>query len=210
MLTDLDDESKRLYGGAAPRATPPSRASLQAAVARIAAATARARSEGAQSILYFVYAGHGDTDDGAGYLALADGKFRRDDLERTVLAVAAADTNHVIVDACHASSFVYSRGPGGERRPWQHSYLHAADPRFANTGFLVSSSADGLSHEWEQFQSGIFSHELRSGMLGPADADGDGRITYRELIGFVRVANRPVRNARFRRAGHRSGACRRR
>jgi hypothetical protein len=34
--------------------------------------------------------------------------------------------------------------------------------------------------------------------MGPADANGDGLITYRELTGFVRLANRPVRNERFR------------
>lgn len=67
-----------------------------------------------------------------------------------------------------------------------------------NTGFLLSSSSSGLSHEWEEFQAGIFSHEVRSGLLGAADLDGDGRVTYTEFTGFVRTANRPVQNERFR------------
>ena len=39
---------------------------------------------------------------------------------------------------------------------------------------------------------------MRSGLLGGADTNGDGRITYTELAAFVRVANQPVRNDRYR------------
>src|SRR4029077_6440133 len=67
-----------------------------------------------------------------------------------------------------------------------------------NTGFVLASSSGGATHEWEEFQGGIFSHEVRSGLLGGADTNGDGRITYAELTAFVRVANQPVRNDRYR------------
>ena len=83
-------------------------------------------------------------------------------------------------------------GPGRTRTSTR------ARRRLPHTGFLLSSSASGLSHEWEEFQAGIFSHEVRSGLLGGADANGDGRVTYAELTGFVRQANRSVRNQRFR------------
>jgi hypothetical protein len=198
VLAELDDESRQLYGGVVPPMGPPSRAGVDAAVARIAAGIASARASGAHVVFYFIYAGHGDVEDGKGYVALTDAHFTRDDLSAHVLQAVHADTNHVIVDACRASYFLTNRGPGGERRAWQDSYFRPNEASAGNTGFLLASSASGLSHEWEEFQAGIFSHEVRSGLMGPADANGDGLITYRELTGFVRLANRPVRNERFR------------
>ncbi len=198
VLTELDDESRQLYGGVVPPTRPPSHAALTEAVAQLGAEVAAARRGGAHVVFYFIYAGHGDVEDGKGYVALTDAHFTRDDLSAEVLRLVHADTNHVIVDACRASYFLTNRGPGGERRVWQDSYFRPTDAGMGNTGFLLASSSSGLSHEWEEFQAGIFSHEVRSGLMGPADANGDGLITYRELIGFVRLANRPVRNERFR------------
>jgi hypothetical protein len=198
VLTELDAESRRLYGGAVPPLGPPSRAGVQAAAGRLAARIAEARARGEHTVFYFVYAGHGDVEGGKGSISLADGWFSRDDLGATVVGRAGADTSHVIVDACRASYLLGNRGPGGERRPWADAYFRPGEVRFPNTGFLLASSSSGLSHEWEEFQAGVFSHEVRSGLLGPADANGDGRITYRELIGFVRLANEPVRNDKFR------------
>jgi hypothetical protein len=198
VLTELDAESQRLYGGAVPPLGPPSRAGLSAAVGRISAEIAKARARGDRTVFYFVYAGHGDVERGQGSISLADAWLSRDELGAAVLAPAAADVSHVIVDACRASYLLGNRGPGGERRPWSDAYFRPGEARFPHTGFLLSSSSSGLSHEWEEFQAGIFSHEVRSGLLGPADANGDGRITYRELVGFVRLANRPVRNEKFR------------
>jgi hypothetical protein len=198
VLTELDAESAHLYGPLAFRPGPPSREALRAAVGRLAARVAAAHARGERAIFYFVYAGHGDVEDGRGYLALTDGHFTRADLDPSVLAPVGADTNHVIIDACRATSFLGSRGPGGERRPWQDAYFAPNAPRLAKTGFLLASSANGLSHEWEEFQAGVFSHEVRSGLMGAADANGDGLVTYAELAGFVRLANLPIKNERYR------------
>jgi hypothetical protein len=198
VLTELDAESQRLYGPLAFHANPPSREALRAAVGRLAARIAGAHAQGAPTVFYFIYAGHGDVEDGQGYLALTDGRFTRAELGPMVLVPTGADTNHVIIDACRASSFLGSRGPGGERHPWQDAYFAPNAPRLANTGFLLASSSSGLSHEWEEFQGGVFSHEVRSGLLGAADVNGDGLVTYAELTGFVHLANLPVNNERFR------------
>jgi hypothetical protein len=69
------------------------------------------------------------------------------------------------------------------------------DPR---VGLLLSSSSSRESHEWEGFQAGVFSHEVRSGLYGAADADGDGAVTYREIAAFVQRANMAIPNERFR------------
>ena len=56
----------------------------------------------------------------------------------------------------------------------------------------------GESHEWAGFEAGVFSHEVRSGLFGAADADGDGRVTYAEIAAFVRRANEAIPADRFR------------
>ena len=56
----------------------------------------------------------------------------------------------------------------------------------------------GESHEWAGFEAGVFSHEIRSGLYGAADADGDGQVSYREISAFVARANAAIPNERFR------------
>ena len=199
LLTELDTESERLYGRDAPPHRSPTHAEVTAAMTRLRGAIKSARAEGAHTAFYFVYAGHGDEDDGEGFVGLADGRLLRREIEEQILAVSGADTNHVIVDACRSYYIAYDRGPGGTRRPWLQPYFNTGSAaRFRNTGFVLASSSGGAAHEWEEFQAGIFSHEVRSGLLGGADANGDGLITYAELAAFVRVANQAVRNDRYR------------
>jgi hypothetical protein len=199
LLTDLDAESDRLYGRDAPPHRSPTHVEVTRAAARLRGAIERARAAGAHTAFYFVYAGHGDEEGGEGFVGLADGRLLRREIEEEILAVSGADTNHVIVDACRSYYIAYDRGPGGTRRPWPEPYFNTGTAaRFRNTGFVLASSSGGPTHEWEEFQAGIFSHEVRSGLLGGADANGDGRITYAELAAFVRVANQAVRNDRYR------------
>ena len=199
LLTDLDTESERLYGTEAPPHRSPTHPEVMRAMERLRGAIGHARGAGARTAFYFVYAGHGDEENGEGFVGLADGRLLRRELEDGILAVSGADTNHVIVDACRSYYIAYDRGPGGTRRPWPEPYFNTGTAaRFRNTGFVLASSSGGSTHEWEEFQAGIFSHEVRSGLLGGADANGDGRITYAELAAFVRVANQAVRNDRYR------------
>jgi hypothetical protein len=199
LLTDLDPESDRLYGADVPPHRSPTRVELQHAMTRIRAAIDGLRAAGARTAFYFVYAGHGDEQDGEGYIGLRDGRLFRHEVEADILSVSGADTNHVIIDACRSYYLAYDRGPGGSRRQWLEPYFQTATAsRLRNTGFILANSSAGDTHEWEEFQAGIFSHEVRSGLLGGADTNGDGRITYAELTAFVRVANQAVRNARYR------------
>ena len=48
------------------------------------------------------------------------------------------------------------------------------------------------------FQAGVFSHEVRSGLYGAADANGDGQVSYREIAAFIERANAAIPNERFR------------
>jgi hypothetical protein len=197
LLSRLDENTRRLHPQAAAEALEPNRAALEQATAQVALDVAKARDRGVETVLYVVYAGHGNVRDGEGYVTLEDMRITGRDLARLVARVPATRV-HVIVDACASYYLAYSRGPGGERRPlsgFQDSADLAADPR---VGLLLSTSSARESHEWDGFQAGVFSHEVRSGLYGAADADGDGRVSYREIAAFISRANAAIPNERFR------------
>lgn len=197
LLSRLDDNTRRLHAQAAAEALEPRRAAFELAIAQITADVNRARERQVDTVLYIVYAGHGNVRDGEGYVTLEDMRITGADLARIVAGIPATRV-HVIVDACASYYLAYSRGPGGERRPlsgFQDSAQLASDPR---VGLLLSTSSARESHEWDGFQAGVFSHEVRSGLYGAADADGDGRVSYREIAAFIRRANGAIPNDRFR------------
>jgi len=198
LLARPDDNTRRLHPQVSAAAQPPNRASLDRAVASAAELVSDARARGQPTALYFVYAGHGNVRDGESYISLEDDRLTASDLEHRVVDAVPADQIHVIIDACYSGLLARARGPGGERRPLQQfSRVRglAADDRI---GLLLSTSSARESHEWDGFQAGVFSYEVRSGMYGAADADGDGLISYREIAAFVARANAPIPNERFR------------
>jgi hypothetical protein len=197
LLARLDDDSRRLHPGVrpdgAPRADELDRA-LAAQGARMKAAAAR----GARVELLLFYSGHGDVERGEGYVVLEDGRLTRTMLY-ALLARSPAARNHVFIDACKSYFLAFEKGPGGTRRIYTHAFVADAVPsHLANTGFVLSTSSGRDSHEWERYQAGILSHEVRSALRGAADADRDGRVTYAELGAFLAVANDAITNGRFR------------
>jgi hypothetical protein len=197
LLVAPDAETRELFPMTHPDG-PATRAALRAAFAHAATTLAAARAAGRHTELYFLFAGHGDMADGRPFLQLDDGRLWREDVGE-MMRTAAADENHVIVDACYASSFVSSRGPGGERERLPAGFSHSERAVWpAHTGFLTARSSGGQTHEWAEYQSGVFSHELRSGLVGAADVNLDGRVTYREIAAFVRRANEAIPNRRYR------------
>ena len=183
LLSRLDDNTRRLHAQAAAEALEPRRAAFEQAVAQITADVTRARDRQVETVLYIVYAGHGNVRDGEGYVTLEDMRITGADLARIVASIPATRV-HVIVDACASYYLAYSRGPGGERRPlsgFQDSSQLASDPR---VGLLLSTSSARESHEWDGFQAGVFSHEVRSGLYGGRRR---GRRRSRELPGNRRV-----------------------
>jgi hypothetical protein len=197
LLVSPDAETRELFPMTHPQG-PATRAALRAAFEHAKAALAAARAAGRRTELYFLFAGHGDMADGRPFLQLDDGRLWREDVGEMMRA-AAADENHVIVDACYAASFVSSRGPGGERERLPAGFSRTERAVWpAHTGFLTARSSGGQTHEWAEYQSGVFSHELRSGLVGAADVNVDGKVTYREIAAFVRRANEAIPNRRYR------------
>jgi hypothetical protein len=198
LLVSPDAETRELFPSVSAdgRAT---RASVVAAFDRSAALARQARARGQATSLYIFVAAHGDAEGDRAFLQLEDGRLWREDLAELARRVGA-DQTHVVIDACQASVFVGSRGPGGDRFPLGFGFSREArSPSWPpRTGFLTARSSGGQTHEWTEFQAGIFSHEVRSGLLGGADVDRDGRVTYAELGAFIRRANELIPNRKYR------------
>ncbi len=190
LLTEVDDDSRRLYGHV--DAMPPTRHNLRSVLETV---RKRVAAVGGDAIVWFVYTGHGNyAPDGTGYVFLADGRWTTRDLYRDVIIPLDPVPTILVVDACNAALLVRSRGPA--RRPARPSRLFLEN--FPHVGVVLSASGVGEVHEWGKYLSGVFSHEVRSGIVGPADIDADGRVTFPELAAFVAAANRDVDNPALR------------
>ena len=209
LLTVLDADSQRVFPDVAPKTLPPTRRQLSATVAELSAAIARDRDAGVSSQVYLVFTGHGNVDaSGEGYLSLADGKLRRSELYRDVLRPLEGTSTHLIIDACHAYFMVRSRGGNQDDRSGQRldqeldAYLAGNKNQNNNlpstVGVILSTSGTAEVHEWSKLRAGVFSHQLRSGLLGAADVDGDGEVGYLELEAFLAAANAGVTNPKAR------------
>ena len=197
LLTALDSDSQRLLRGArAPER--PRREELERAYAGLVARMQSARERQSEVDFLFFYSGHGDVEAGEGFLVLENGKFTRSNLFALLLR-SPAKRNHVFVDACKSYFVAFDRGPGGERDAYLGPDLVESVPgKLDNTGFVLSTSSDRDSHEWDHFQGGILSHELRSALRGAADTNLDARISYAEIGAFLHSANESIPVPRFR------------
>ena len=193
LLTTLDATSRQMYPALTPQA--PTGAALNAAAQALADKVRAAHAAGAITRVLIFYSGHGDIDHGEGYFQLQDGRLTRSDFHALIKRFPA-DSVHVIVDACKAYYLVFERGIR-DRVP-DHAPLFATDPLPSHVGFLLATSAAEDTHEWEAYQGGIFSHEVRSALRGAADLDGDGQITYDEVAAFIFNANRSITNPSYR------------
>ena len=197
-LARLDDNTGRLHPGVARELAPPRLAQLRQVVSKLATEVAAAKAAGKKTVLYLAYAGHGKAEGGSGYIMLEDARLRGPDLLAEIIDPVAATATHVMVDACHSYYAVLGRGPGGSRRPLSRLAQFSGIAQRPDVGLLLSTSSARESHEWAAFQAGVFSHEVRSGLYGAADADGDGLVSYVEIASFVNQANVSVPNEQFR------------
>jgi hypothetical protein len=196
LLTELDRASRRLFSGTV--ALAPTRKNVLSSLQRLQRLMGEDIARGDKPVLYFVYSGHGNYDSlGRGYVHLRDGRFTTQDIYHEVLDPTQGTAPHhvvLVVDACNAALLVNSRG--SDRRAAKRRSLKLE--AYPNVGVILSSSSIGEVHEWGRLLSGIFSHEVRSGLMGPADIDDDGRITFAELAAFIASANMEVRNETYR------------
>lgn len=195
LLTQFDRDSKELYPGLLPSA--PVKRAVFSAMDTLNKQMSNDLRRGKKPELYIFYSGHGDVENNQGFVHLADGKLFRKEL-LLLLKQSKATINHVVIDACKSYFLVFNRGPGGNRSRVNGLLPDAKDSIPSNTGVILSTSSAKNSHEWEGYQSGIFSHEIRSAMRGAADINTDGKISYLELASFIWTANISIVNRRFR------------
>jgi len=197
LLTDFDADSARLFPRAKAKAQSATRASVLAAGARIAAAVEAESRAGHLVDFYFVFAGHGDVEEGRGFLELRDARFTSSDVEGLLRSIPAT-RSHVILDSCNSFFVLSPRKPGGRQIVVTEQVAQSIGERLPNVGVLLSTSAEAEVYEWSELQSGIFSHAVRSGLAGAADADHDGRVSYEELKAFIEVSSAQVANPLYR------------
>lgn len=192
LLTTFDRVSSRLYPGLKDVARPASRAELLRATAKLRKAVLEARARGERTQLYFVFAGHGEVAGGRGYVHLEDARIDGTFIEREIIEKIPADTKHVLLDSCNSFFVINPRKPGGRRWATPADMALGFSARHPEVGLFLSTNSDEEVFEWSELESGVFSHEVRSGLTGAADVNGDGTITYAELAGFVAEANRGI------------------
>jgi hypothetical protein len=201
LLTVLDGDTQRRYPEMPILARPPTRENLDNAVNAIAVKVARDRERGHEPVFYFVFAGHGSVSAGAAHLALVDDRITQQVLYDEIVARVPAESIHLIIDACHASGVVGSRGMF-DREATAETVLIATEDvagltklkQYPQVGVLLAATLGEEAHEWSRIESGVFSHEVLSGLNGPADVNRDGNIEYSEIHAFVAAANRDLKD----------------
>lgn len=209
LLTTFDADSARAYPDLAAVARAPTREELARALGEAAWLIRASKDRGESTELVFSFAGHGDvTAGGEGYILLADGPFTKSELSTQVVRGSPADVNHLVLDAC-ASFFMVSPRGAPEREaeakavPLSPALLDVlrgrdADPAWARTGVIVSTSSSAAVHESAELGGGVFSYLLRSALAGAGDANGDGRVEYAEAAAFIAASSRQIPDPRAR------------
>ncbi len=197
LLTELDADSVRLFPKLAGKVAAPTRAHVLDAGQRLARRVREVQRAGGRVGFYFVFAGHGDVDGGRGFLELADSAFTAEDVDG-LLRTVGADEGHVILDSCNSFFVINPRKPGGRRFATPRDAAERLARHLPNVGVFLSTSAESEVFEWSELQSGVFSHAVRSGLMGAADANRDGRVSYEELAAFVETSAAEIKNPAYR------------
>jgi Caspase domain len=204
LLASPDPDTRRRYPQSVDAAEPPTLATLDRVMERLEAEMRADARAGRTSVFSFFYSGHGGRGaDGTPGLTLLDGALSRQMLYERVLDRAPATIVHLVIDACHAQAIVRPRDADAQMVPLSPAdvaiYVSQGTlARYPQVGIAIASSRDGATHEWDLFQSGVFTHEVISALRGAADVNGDRRIEYSELDAFLATANREVQDPRAR------------
>src|SRR5204863_8540184 len=129
--------------------------SLDRAIDALAATLAKKRAAGEKTEVYVVLAGHGDVDRGQGYIELEDRRLSATELEERVIGRLDADRVHLVLDSCHSYFMPHPRQPGGTRFAASGEGARDLLERHPNVGALISTSAEAVTYEWSEVQSGI-------------------------------------------------------
>jgi hypothetical protein len=147
------------------------------ALSELTEASAAARARGDRTVLLVYYSGHAKDD----ALRLGAGRVGMDEL-RGVLKDAPADVRIGLLDSCRSGAIARTKGV----RPAPTFAVRTGEDA-GPTGLVLiaSSAADEDSQESDAIGASWFTHHLASGLLGGADASGDGRVTLSEAYAYA-------------------------
>jgi uncharacterized caspase-like protein len=147
------------------------------ALDELSRASAAARARGDRTLLLVYYSGHARDDD----LRLGEGRLPLAEL-RATLEKAPADVRIGLVDSCRSGAIARAKGV----RPAPSFEVRRGDDAGPSGLVLIASSAaDEDSQESDAIGASWFTHHLASGLLGGADASGDGRVTLAEAYAYA-------------------------
>ena len=198
LLASVDKDTRARQPDYASLARDPTSDNLRLAIAELRQQIVADRTRHAESHVFVFFSGHGvRDDDGRASLALADGRLTQEQLYEQVLGNLPATYIHLLVDACHAESFVQPRSAHAATVPLDQADASAflakhTLGRFPNVGAIVAGTSRAETHEWDLYQGGVFTHQLLSGLRGAGDVNGDGRVEYSEIFAFLTAANAAV------------------
>lgn len=148
---------------------------LQQALEDLAQRVERRKGD-SETLLFFYYSGHGDSDG----LHLAGSQLPFRDLLDD-LGDVPVDVRVLVVDACQSGELTRLKGAA----PAEPFEIHA-DDRLDTEGMAIitSSSIGEDAQESDRLQGGVFTHHFLAGLKGAADASGDQRITLTEAYHY--------------------------
>ncbi len=147
------------------------------ALGELAGRAGEARARGERTLLLVYYSGH--AKDGA--LRLGAGSVTLDEL-RAILEKAPADVRIGLLDSCRSGAIVRAKGV---RPAPAFDVKTGEDSGPSGLVLIASSAADEDSQESDTIGASWFTHHLASGLLGGADASGDGRVTLGEAYAYA-------------------------
>jgi hypothetical protein len=204
VVLTLPDRATQSRYQSSREARPPSVAELRRVLAEVGADIRAAVRAGDDVSVWLYYSGHGWLDDqGRANLTLADGALSQEMLYDEVLPALRAHAVHLMVDACHAEALIRQRDIAAQTVEVSASEVASASLRrrlhdLPDVGAIMASASNTQAHEWDDYQTGVFTHELLSGLRGGADVNGDGRVEYSEIAAFLAAANRQITDPRAR------------
>jgi Caspase domain len=154
-------------------------------IAALERAAGVAGEPGAGGLLVFYYSGHSDGQQlfpGGEPLLLGE--------LRASIARSPARVRVAILDTCRGGTWTNTKGLS-VGPPLRAVDLIDADT--AGTALLSSSSGLENAHEAAAYGGSFFTHHVAAGLLGAADASGDGSVTLQEVFSYAK--ERTVRDS---------------
>jgi hypothetical protein len=202
VVLALPDRATQARYSSSGEARPPSVTELRRVLAALTPDIATSVRAGDDVAVWLFYSGHGWLDEqGHTNLTLADGVLSQSMLYDEVLPALPARVVHLMIDACHAEALLRPRDATAQTVEVSAAEIATASLRarlgqLPHVGVVMASTRSGQAHEWDEYQTGVFTHELLSGLRGGADVNRDGQVEYSEIAAFLAAANRGVADPR--------------